>query len=72
MAHVSEFRGLGTSLPARLTTLRADLSNQLAQYRTYRRTLRELNLLSVRELNDIGLNRHALRQIAYETAYGAA
>lgn len=45
---------------------------RFAQYRTYRRTLSELETLSRRELNDLGLNKHALHTIAYDAAYGTA
>lgn len=63
---------MGSSLPARLTTLSADLSARIDQFRSYRRTLTELNKLTARELDDLGLSRDALRDVAYKAAYGAA
>ena len=41
------------------------------QYRTYRRTLAELESLSNRELRDLGVSRHSIRQIARDSVYGA-
>ncbi len=41
------------------------------QYRTYRRTIRELSDLSDRALADLGLSRSMIKSIAREAAYGA-
>lgn len=45
------------------------LSARIAQYRTYRTTLDELQSLSDRELSDLGISRHSLHAIAYRAAY---
>lgn len=45
------------------------LSARFAQYKTYRRTLDELESLSDRELSDLGISRQSLRSIAYRAAY---
>lgn len=45
------------------------LSQRFARYRTYRRTLDELESMSDRELADIGLHRSQLRGIAWRSAY---
>lgn len=71
MAHTSEFRAVGFSIAPRIAAFRASFTKSVEQYKTYRRTLTELESLTSRELADIGLNRHALRDIAYESAYGA-
>ncbi len=42
-----------------------------AQRRQYKQTVRELSALSQRELNDIGLSRWSIHDIASEMAYGA-
>ena len=42
---------------------------RFAQYRTYRKTLDELQALSDRELSDLGISRHSVRSIAYRAAY---
>ncbi len=45
------------------------VSRRIASYRTYRQTLGELQTLSDRELNDLGIHRSQLRGIAYRAAY---
>jgi len=40
-------------------------------YRLYRRTLGELQALNERELRDLGLSRLSIRDVAYESVYGA-
>ena len=37
---------------------------------TFRRTMRELNALSERELADLGMHRSMVTRIAHEAAYG--
>ncbi|WGI22968.1 DUF1127 domain-containing protein [Amylibacter sp. IMCC11727] len=41
------------------------------QYRAYRKTVSELNNLSSKELDDLGLNRSAIKSVAMEAVYGA-
>lgn len=41
-----------------------------ARSRTYRTTFKELSALSEYELNDIGLSRSMIHDVARETAYG--
>ena len=65
MAHALTYehsRGLGTLARAR---------KAFADYRLYRRTVAELATLSNRELNDLGVSRFAIRQIAHDSVYGA-
>ncbi|MDZ4136098.1 MAG: DUF1127 domain-containing protein [Paracoccaceae bacterium] len=38
--------------------------------RVYTQTVRELNALSSRELNDLGIHRSMITRIALEAAYG--
>ena len=45
------------------------VSQRFAQYRTYRRTLDELEALTDRDLADLGVSRHQLRAVAYRAAY---
>ncbi len=40
-------------------------------YRLYRRTLGELESMSNRELRDLGISRYSIRQVAYDSVYGA-
>ena len=42
-----------------------------ADYQLYRQTRDELESLSARELHDLGLSRFAIRQVAYDSVYGA-
>ena len=46
-----------------------DVMRTAAQYRLYRKTLLELQSLSDHELSDLGLNRSALRSVAYGSVY---
>jgi uncharacterized protein YjiS (DUF1127 family) len=43
----------------------------IADWRSYRQTYEELEALSDRELADLGLSRHSIRDVAREAAYGA-
>jgi uncharacterized protein YjiS (DUF1127 family) len=72
MAHTSDTGIFGSSVFSRLTTLRDAVAIRFGQYQTYRKTLRELESLTKRELNDLGLNQYALHAIAREAAYGEA
>jgi len=72
MAHTSDVRLFGTSMFSNLAGLRSAIANRVDQHRIYSNTLRELESLSNRELNDLGLSRHTLKTIAREAAYGAA
>jgi len=46
------------------------MAQRTARYRTYRRTLAELQSLSDRDLTDLGVSRLSIRSIAYKAAYG--
>lgn len=47
----------------------ARIRKSMADYRLYRRTLDELENLSDRELNDLGLSRSVLGDIARQAVY---
>ena len=47
------------------------LVERFLKYRLYRATLNELQGLSARELDDLGLHRSQLRAVAYESTYRA-
>ncbi len=72
MAHTSDTGIFGSSVFLRFTTLRDTVATRYGQYQTYRKTLRELESLTKRELNDLGLNQYTLRAVAREAAYGEA
>ncbi len=52
-------------------SLFAGIREQMERRKLFRQTLRELNSLSNRELNDLGLSRSMIRRIAYQAAYEA-
>lgn len=70
MAYVSSTRTASTTLGARLSEMVKQTSEAYTTWRTYRRTLTELRDLSIREMDDLGLNPTTLRQAAYEAVYG--
>ena len=41
------------------------------RYRVYNRTLTELNALSSRDLDDLGISRCMISRLAHEAAYGS-
>ncbi len=49
----------------------ANLRKSVADAMTYHQTLNELQALSARELDDLGLTGSDLRRIAHESVYGA-
>ena len=53
----------------RLSGVLGGLTQRFSRYKTYRRTLDELNALSSRELADLGIHESQIRGIAYRAAY---
>lgn len=53
-------------ITTRIDTVRADY----AKWRTYRRTLNELSVLSNRDLADLGISRSMIVSVALEAGYG--
>ena len=51
--------------------LRTDLADRVAKFRLYRETLNELSSLTDRELEDLGLHRAILPEVARTAAYAA-
>lgn len=72
MAYVSSKGTASTSVITRLAEIGREAAEAYRAWRLYRRTLEELQQLSLRELDDLGLDRSTLRQAAYEAAYGKA
>ena len=58
--------GLGDRIAAALASIK-DAARRRA---VYRQTLRELNALSMRDLNDLGIHKSMIARIAREAAYG--
>lgn len=69
MSVVNEVSGFAPNLNSRVAGFVGGLTQRYAQYKTYRRTLEELQSLSDRELADLGVSRHSVRAIAYKAAY---
>ena len=70
MSTMDIFSRTATARPSRVAGLVGELSQRFERYKTYRRTLDELQALSDRELTDLGLSRSMCRAIAYKAAYG--
>lgn len=48
----------------------AALIDTWRRYRVFRRTYAELDALSTRDLDDLGISRSMITRLAYEAAYG--
>ena len=48
----------------------AFLRDAWSRYRVYRRTYAELDALTTRDLDDLGISRSMITRLAYEAAYG--
>lgn len=70
MAFVNEIRHIEVGFWAKFRELRANFADRVARRRVFRTTVTELNSLSSRELNDLGINPSQIRSIAFEAAYG--
>jgi len=70
MAFASDFHGHQAGIIDRTAAALKGLAHRVAQYRLYRKTVKELNTLSWRELDDLGLNRSMVKRAALEAAYG--
>ncbi len=55
----------------RFGALLKSLAGRIARYRAYRKTLAALEALSAHELEDLGLARGTIREVAYRSIYGA-
>ena len=71
MTTKSLFHSTETSLVDAISNWVRAAKSAADQRRVYRQTVRELSLLSTRELNDIGLSRWSIHDIASDVAYGA-
>jgi uncharacterized protein YjiS (DUF1127 family) len=69
MSTFNEVTNIRPAINSRLGGYISGVSARFAQYRTYRRTLDELQSLTDRELSDLGISRHSVRAIAYRAAY---
>lgn len=60
------------SLGNRLGDMFRDLSDSYGKWRTYRNTTTALDVLSDRELHDLGMTRDQIHMTAMKAAYGEA
>ncbi|MEN9409668.1 MAG: hypothetical protein RL216_1642 [Pseudomonadota bacterium] len=71
MAYVnSSSRAASFSLADRVSGYIAQTKASLARRAVYNQTVRELMILTDRELADLGISRHDIPAVAYEAAYG--
>jgi uncharacterized protein YjiS (DUF1127 family) len=68
MATISDIRIEAGFRPRLVETVKS-LFARAAQHSRYRKTVRELQVLSTRELDDLGLNHGDIRRVAFEAAY---
>ena len=67
-AHETHHAQQGLTLGSWLRELRIELAQRLARHRLYRETLSELASLTDRELEDLGLHRSTLAEVARTAA----
>lgn len=70
MAFITDARTSGNTFGQRLNALRATIATSLEQRKVYRTTVAELEMLTNRELSDLGISRSMIKGIAIEAAYG--
>lgn len=70
MSYVNSTRVANNGLGDRFAAIVKSLKVGLQRRRVYNQTLRELNILTERELTDLGIHRSAITRIAMEAAYG--
>lgn len=70
MAYASNSRTHAAPFGQRLTEFRTAAAQSYSNWRVYRTTLNELQTLSLREMNDLGINPTMVKRIALEAAYG--
>lgn len=70
MAYVNTTRASGFGLIERIQEFRATAAENAAKRKIYRQTVRELSILTDRELADLGLGRSQIKSIAMEAANG--
>jgi uncharacterized protein YjiS (DUF1127 family) len=70
MATLNATRTSTLGLVERLTLAIATVKTNVRKYALYRQTLRELNALTDREMNDLGIHASMIEQIAREAAWG--
>lgn len=71
MAYVNfTSRAANVTVADRFSGLLAQVKAMIARRAVYNQTVRELNVLTNRELADLGLSRYDIETVAREAAYG--
>lgn len=70
MAYANTTRAGAPSVFDRIAAAVATVKAGAKRREVYRRTWRELDGLSERDLADLGIHRTQIREVAYEAAYG--
>lgn len=70
MAYINSSRAASFSLADRFSGVLAQFKASFARRAVYNQTVRELVVLSDRELADLGISRADIRTVALEAAYG--
>ncbi|SEK62293.1 DUF1127 domain-containing protein [Pacificibacter marinus] len=70
MAYANATQTAEFGFTARFTAFKNSVAQRMARYRVYRETLVELESLTDRDLNDLGLSRAGIKAVALEAAYG--
>lgn len=70
MTYVNNSRTASLGLADRFATLVATVKANAAKRRIYVQTVRELNILTDRELTDLGISRLSIEDVARMAAYG--
>jgi len=70
MAYVAETHGLSASILSRISEFFGGLAQSVAEARAIERVFNELNDLSQRELDDLGIARSDIPRIARQSVVG--
>ncbi|MGO4853528.1 DUF1127 domain-containing protein [Phaeovulum sp. W22_SRMD_FR3] len=70
MALAQNIRTAEVGFADRLMALVTRIGEARARRAVYTQTLRELNALTTRELNDLGISRSMITRVAQDAAYG--
>lgn len=70
MAYASTHQSRALGLLSPIADTFCALRNAWSRWRIYARTHQELNALSTRDLQDLGISRSMITRLAYEAAYG--
>ena len=68
MAYLTETND--TPISVRFSIAASTLVQDIKNYRMYRKTIAELEKLTYRELDDLGLNRSGIKATARQAVYG--